>query len=365
MKSFRTLGATLCVLASAAAQVLAAPADSPRKYVFKDEAGLKVELMFPFVTGVDDVVATRINAFLHLHDLRIAPPLPSQVSIAAPDSPDSLVTDFSGMGSKGVTSVDDGRVLSVSYWAQLRGDAAEVLTTWQFDSRSGRAIWTDEIFSQDGLQTLADRVENGRAAEVRNGLAKAAKGSKDASVSLYRELGDIYKEWLGKCFRNGKPLRGRGPGNVIITDTGISVKAVSCGTEIDSHDVYSVKFSKDEIAPLLSAYGRYLIQGEGDGASPNDRISGQVLRGSIDNRFAVVMYFDDSVTPGTLKGFYYYEKYRKGISLTGKKTGPASYELREGEATTAQPVFSLQNRGGKLSGIWSNGTKSFGVSLEN
>jgi hypothetical protein len=111
-----------------------------------------------------------------------------------------------------------------------------------------------------------------------------------------------------------------------------------------------------ELAALLTPYGRSLVLGQG-AASPPTHPIGQVLHGHVGSA-SVTLYLGDS--PGAeVDGAYFDDHIRTPIAVYGELHGTALV-LHEGEGKD----FTLKIDGNRLIGTWHGGGKTLPVALE-
>jgi len=346
---------------------LAAPVDSPIRFSGKIDG--KVETWsFPFVVDADNVqAAAKINEYMHIEEMRWSPPPKQPASVQHVESEDEMPRELI---SEGVKVLNEGRVVEVGYWHLEKGFAYGEHRKIQFDARNGATVWQEDILTPAGIKALAARTAKARAAnldkEERKLESEAAKKKKGSSRADIDETIAIFDFWRRTCFDDKSAYTWTSPGLVHIIENGLHVEAISCGGgSLDMIAPFELTLTAKEVNSYLTPYGKYLLSGQGDGALPFARPQGKILHGTINGNLGVTMYLHRYDKDEHFSGFYYYDKHRQFISLSGHMNGKGAVEMKEGEANQARrPEFHLQLTGGRLVGKWQDGKKSFDVELK-
>lgn len=276
------------------------------------------------------------------------------------------------LDSEGVGVLNAGRVIEVGFFRREKGIVYGEHARLQFDARNGAPIWMQDILTPAGKRALAQRALKARAANLdqeerkllaqRKRYAATKKGMAPATIDDYIATFD---DWRQTCFDDKASADQHDPGIVRLVEGGLQVEAVACnGRSVDNIAPFSFKLSATEAAPYLTAYAKFLLSGEGPAQSPPMRPFGRVLHGTINKGLSVTMYLGRRETDGHFFGYYYYDKYRQLISLSGRESPGGIFDIKEGDAAKPNaPHFSLQLKGDSLAGKWRDGRKTFDVEL--
>lgn len=348
----------------ASALAVAAPVDTPLRFSGKVDG--KVETWsFPYLVDPDNAQAVaRINAYLHIAELQAAPPGKPPTSVQPVEGEDAMPLELI---SEGVKLLNQGRVIEVGYWHREKGIAYGEHRKIQFDTRNGAVVWQEHILTPAGTKALAARVLKARAANLdreERKLESDAKKTGRGRAEIDQAIA-IFDYWRAACLEDKNSSGWSSPGVVRIVENGLHIEATSCsGGGIDRLAPFDMQLTAKDVAPYLTAYGKYLVTGQGDGVPPSALPLGEVLHGTVNGNLGVTMYLDRYEVNGHVSGRYYYDKHRQFIPLEGRLTGKDTVDLQEGEPTAARrPVFHLQMKGGRLLGKWQDGKKTFDVEL--
>ncbi|MBK6594263.1 MAG: hypothetical protein IPG23_17070 [Burkholderiales bacterium] len=342
--------------------------DKPLTYLIKNSDNSVATFSFPFIQGEDDLVAKRINVFLHVAELQMAPPelFRSEPLQAATDS----ARNNSEMESGGIRTLNEGRVLSVGVIYVNRGYAGK--RSYEFDARNGRLLLKDELLTPAGYKLLAKQLVQLRKSRIRSQLSRLTKllgshtkKSPTDTPELIREEIDIYKRCLEDRFE-GSGLKSQldDPGILNVEEHSLIFTKGPCSNQsIDELGDFTNKLSAEEVKPYLSSYGKYILFAEGDGAISAINPYSQVFWGKINGKIPVTLYLGSNyplIREAQLKrAKYYYDKYRSVIDLSVEKRGDL-FELTETDSKEIpKPVLSFKIYEGKLTGQWRGGGKSY------
>lgn len=376
-------------------------ADHPVTYHSRNAAGETVAITFPFVVTEDKQVADRINGYLHHFYLNILPPgLPGSVH---DDKQIVLLQDdrpIDSMASRGVRLINGGRTVAV----RLKYTACSVYcvrpdVTIDFDARTGRILLEIEIVSEEGQYAIgrrATRLYVARLKKAITNLERQIRATPNFAARAEKENADLERKIrLRKPTRTGRLLLesyhlegfnlclmrryvkggvdysefGEDAGDMDILDGGLKFTQESCAGHLpDPNDplgafIYVIKGKA--LRPYLSAYGRYLILGEGDGAMPAINPHAQVFKGKINGDIPVTLYLEldhYSSEPNENAQYdpvnvasYYYDNDGKMINLMATRSGDL-FELVESQsAEIPKPALRFRIVDEKLVGTWSGG----------
>lgn len=310
--------------------------DQPLTYSYKDHDEL-VKISFPFVQSVDPLVANRINNFLHLTILGVAPPdrfNEDEIQIQPGRS-----SRHSMMKSDSITLLNSDRIVSVGIVTTGDNDSIDYSTSYAFDTRTGRFLVKEELLTLTGLNTLARRLAKERRSSVEKeiqrlkGLMHTKKKHSDA-IRTQQSM-EIYEDCIERRFSNDKFDPNEELGAMVVGDGFLSFSSSQCAsrsaTSLDSLGDFTNKLNAEELKPYLSSFGKYILLGQGDGSITAINPYGQIFRGKINHNIPFTLYLGSpypSAVPQFRSAKYYYDKYRTVINLSVKRKGDL-FELTE------------------------------------
>lgn len=282
----------------------------------------------------------------------------------------------------------DERVLAFEF--KYEGCGAYCEPHWEnynFDAATGQAFSLSDIFTPQGRTTLfnkdrAKRVEEYRKAIAglnKEGIANRKKqhistpwpqprtdNKQDDEEARISETIEMYQHCVesmrapdyASYFTDIEfPAR--------IDETSITFLYGRCSNHamraLDDVGDQAITHEIAELAPFLTAYGKYLLMG---GPRPALRVEPyrQFLQGHV-GKAAITLQLARPGNDGAVTGDYFYDKYRKPIPLSGKVSGN-TIELTESESTESpKPLIRATIKGDRLEGQWIGGkTLDFSVS---
>ncbi|MES2296891.1 MAG: hypothetical protein V4582_07590 [Pseudomonadota bacterium] len=361
---FLALGAGVC-----AAQIT----DRGIDYRVPSGDGKELVYHFPYLEAVDHSVADRINTYLHVEYLKVLPaPLAGAWKPGA--APIGLAADSSlnEIRSEGVKTSNGGRILSVSLFLSGCGAyCSEASDHVEFDSRTGRLIVGAELVTKAGLAVIARESNRAHAAILAKEIARLEKQIASNKRSKERSLEDmgmqleIYQSCLDSRYTGEAAEREGTPELVSVGEASIHYFHGDCSSHasraLDDLGEYTYKRSAQQMRPYLTAYGKYLLLGEGDGAIPAISPVMQIFKGTIGGKYPVTLALGGIGAGARLDqraSSYFYDKHRKSIALRGVRKG-AGYEFAETDSKeTPKPVLSFWVEGDKLRGTWRGAGKT-------
>jgi hypothetical protein len=338
--------------------------DHPVTYSYAAH-GEKTKISFPFVQADDSTTMERINNFLHLTVLGIAPPAAStnaEMSISREN-----VGGYAGMQSDGVKLLNSGRVLSVGIVTTGANDSIDERTSYEFDSRAGRYLVKEELLTPAGLNALARRLIKERRLKIqkkirqlqasKNGWRKGGGSSeREGLIELYE---NCREQRFGKDNTDTQQI-----GVMVIGEGYLAFNVSACGgrSAVSMDEELGVNLTAEQLKPYLSTYGAYILSGQGNGSVPAVNRYAQIFRGKINQNISITLYLGSpypAVMPHQIEAKYYYEKYRKVIKLSVTSKGDF-FALSEIESReTPKPTLNFKMIGGKLTGQWRGGGKAY------
>lgn len=318
--------------------VLAAPLDiQPRTLADGD-------IKMPFVT-TGDAIADKINTYLFMRV--IGSPAPVGKKFEATDE------------AKGMSAVDykvvrnDAHILQYLLTGEWCGAYCEGFDlTYAFDPSTGRAVVVSDLVTKAGSDELAKKLQAERVRQWKAHVAKlSAKKSKEPddedAIAMFQ--GCIEENFLPRI------------DHVDVSYTAKTLKLTSgrCSNHasqaLDEVGDVSLEVAYDKLA--LTPYGKALLTGGPAAPAPTSPF-GQALRGTL-GKSNITLVLEDRSGDGSVRGFYYYDKFRKPIELMGQVSG-TTVTLKEGDSA----VFKLVVKDATLDGEWSGNGRTLKVTLQ-
>ncbi|WP_417069296.1 hypothetical protein [Niveibacterium terrae] len=331
------------------------------------------DIKMPYVRAADPLLAARINDMLYL----------SMTDSPAPTHPGKTFPVPESGGLDGFASLDfsvernDDRILSISIGGEGCGAYCENFSNeYSFDAHTGRRLELDDLLTPQGLVAAGQRISRERERRYRvqiktlnqelAALKMQQKAGKKVDVSDTEERLELNENCLAEVRKGGGSVREEAMMARFSLPAGKGVVFTSgrCSNHASRalDDVYEVetKLSREEVSPWLTAYGKRLLLGEGLAAEPVNPF-GLILRGKIGSA-AVTVLLHRPYEDGSLSGIYYYQKYRKPIELSGKRTGNR-VELVERIAENEQATITLTVSRDSITGQWQDKGKQLPITL--
>ncbi|MCP3057685.1 hypothetical protein LXT21_02720 [Myxococcus sp. K38C18041901] len=316
------------------------------------------DLQMALVTHGTPEVGANINDGLFIGRFKALTP----TKVAARLPADGL--DLSGLSEQSFSVTrNDGRLLTIRFDVEGCGAYCESYSVaYTFDTRTGRQVNPGELFTPAGVRALVLRMHKEKLRLYREQVARYERELKPSSkktpasdtVENLEERLAFNRECLEGVEANAEEERTRSYFHERWEFDGAEARMIAgrCSNHasraLDDVDKVSLALSYDSLRPHLTAYGKRVLLGEGQGVSGD--VFGQVLRGRI-GKMPIVMMLerqrDDSVS-----GVYFYEKHRKPIEVDGRLEG-GKLELQERDAD-GNSTGSLRLEVGKnlLRGEW-------------
>ena len=254
---------------------------------------------------------------------------------------------------------NDGKVLSLSIDKEGCGAYCESYSTYyNFDAQTGRSIGLTDLLTTEAWETLKKQLVNERQEQIKKAIAdlnqrikkeKDPDGDYAGMVQQYEECAPLIADpaYASKTFSiNSKSvmfIRERCSNHA-------SRALDDLGDFANAHDFNSLK-------PYLTGYGKALLLNEGNADAPKSPLK-QVLHGTLGGKQPItVLLTEDESTPQSVTGFYFYDKYRQKIALTGTYQGDTltlTEADAEGKTVATIKLNSVQDG---LKGEWVGKTK--------
>ncbi|WP_211461495.1 hypothetical protein [Collimonas silvisoli] len=353
----------------------AAPQASIQSLTFqgKTERGDVVaanQIMMPFVTMTNQKVAAKINDYLFNGQFGVlAPRQPGKVFSAA----DGVAID--GMASQEFSvSRNDGRILTIAFENEGCGAYCENYQTYySFDIKTGRMLDADDVFTASGMRALERRMVKERQSQYRElliSLRSELKAIQKAHDAKSQDTVNDLKERIelnSNCSGEGTHTD-RTPGaseaapmfkyyKSEFSEDAFKLTAERCSNHamraLDDVGAVTLTIPYAELKPYLTGYGTALLLNQGS-TTAKSSVYGQFLRGRMDGKIAITMLLYKEAGDA-VRGIYFYDKYRKPISVAGRENGN-QLELTEAAADgtegTEKAKMQLTVTGDHLQGRW-------------
>jgi hypothetical protein len=327
-------------------------------------------IKMPYVVSAASGIAARINDTLYL----------SLLGTPAPLKPGKTFSLADGASPEGTSSLDfsvrrnDDQIIEILVSGESCGAYCEGYEReFSFDAHTGRVLSSEDLLTAQGISVVAQRMLEERRRRYANQIkslkqelktlsAKTPKGKKpDASDTedrlAFNEscLADEKQKSRDEVYVTGFALPA-GKGMVFTSER------CSNHASLALDDVLNVELAipPAELRDLLTPYGKSLVLGEGK--APGRLASfGQILHGKIGTA-TITLQLGRPSTGGAMSALYYYERYRKPISLSGELKGERM-ELVEKMTEQGQATLSLSRNGAAYVGQWSANGKQLPVTL--
>lgn len=331
-----------------------------------DQALKAGAITMPWVSGAG-AAARQINDLLFMQ--LFGAPAPKQVGKVLRAEDGLAISALANQ--EFVIARNDERILSMVFSIEFCGgvDCTDYTEAYSFDSKSGRALSADDLFTPAGKIALArqfdahvrDRYRN-QVAKLKKALKQAKAGDEErrealeAKIALNQECLDTPPRYAAADAAAAHQLDGHVENYYFLGETGVSVHTAACFSHVmrTGDDVGDIELTVpyQKLAHQLTAYGRALLLAQGTATAP-DNPYGHLLHGHVGGKTAITMLLDKDAD-GSVRGSYYYEKYRKPLKLSGDlKDGVLTLKESAGTDATQHPTLTLRAQGGRLVGTWS------------
>lgn len=339
-------------------------------------------IKMPLVISQDPTIAARINETLFLLQLEIPAPLGSEKHFNVPKGAAPLGTaslDFSIMRN-------DAYVLSLEFLADGCGAyCEEYKVPYNFDVRTGKMLLASELFTKHGFRVISIMMSNERKRQytarinsIKQEMKMLRKKGKTKEAAELQDIIDFNVHCRGNERIEKVPTLNTTSNNAhaatapetkslhsfLILQDGIQFTTGRCSNHamraIDDVGDVVLFVSNTTLQPLLTTYSRSLLI-EDDGTAAPPTVFLRILQGKIGGS-AVTMLLDAPESDGSFSGTYFYNKYRKTISLSGKIKNK-SISLTESSETSASIITLSPGATGYI-GKWQGKNKSLPVILD-
>ena len=293
------------------------------------------KVLLPFVSNNQPKVAKKINDYLYIDIARTIAPAKVSDGIKRHLSKD----DDDPMA--GVSSLDykvllnNGKLFTV----QTEGESCEAYceefdNSYSFDVTTGRHITLQDLFTEDGLQSLRNKVYAARVATMQQAMKRLQKEAakpkkknqqKDEFEADLDETILLYETCITENAATHKDEVSSGDTHELayfsIDAKGLTFTHERCSNHamrgLDSIDEFHNHYTFQSLKPNLTTYAKHLLLNDtAKFDKPND-ITGQVYYGSI-GQAPITLLINNPVGYDTmLRAVYFYDKYRQPIELSG------------------------------------------------
>jgi hypothetical protein len=346
-------------------------------YRYKDCDGKPAIARIPMFVDEAGGSGAMIDDYIHMAFLTIAPPV-KPGTVPLPVATGSFFDSGVGNFEAKVADVLGGRVVEVSFsWNECDMVVDSAAAAYSFDARTGRLIAERDLFTPDGKtklqRLLAGQRRQRLAEEIRRQDRRIAQAKNKPDRQRAESTKELYEQCLDDRFDPEKPVKqDLSLGMDGFSERGISFKDLACSTQadaaLDELGPFADSVALVKLKPYLSAYGRYLFFGEGDGAIAADSATAQFFHGKVgDATVSLYLGADQAVWngKGPLKfytGAYFYDKYRTLIPLAVNPQSGMDYVFEERDAELrVTATFSVKVDKTGLRGTWRSGSRRLPV----
>lgn len=293
------------------------------------------KVLLPFVSNNQPKVAKKINDYLYIDIARTIAPAKVSDGIKRHLSKD----DDDPMA--GVSSLDykvllnNGKLFTVQTEGESCGAYCEEFdNSYSFDVTTGRHITLQDLFTEDGLQSLRNKVYAARVATMQQAMKRLQKEAakpkkknqqKDEFEADLDETIVLYETCITENAATHKDEVSSGDTHELayfsIDAKGLTFTHERCSNHamrgLDSIDEFHNHYTFQSLKPNLTTYAKHLLLNDtAKFDKPND-ITGQVYYGSI-GQAPITLLINNPVGYDTmLRAVYFYDKYRQPIELSG------------------------------------------------
>jgi hypothetical protein len=319
-----------------------------------------VDFTMPLIMGKSPV-AKRINTCMYFDEIEQIPP----------ESLSSHIENF----DYGLVSISydiirkDSILLSLSInSAGIGATYNEHTTYYNFDLKTGRYISAVDLFVSSKKKLFADRL----LLDFQKEILKCYKEFNSKRPAERRNTDSIYYDksdgWSVGDFGFGDRFGRFNPAYLQYLGDDFSIQKDSIIFIIESLSKYfddvRVSYPFDSLSDYLSEYGKHIIFGHYSKHTQPFSVKKQVYYGLVGNR-NIVLFFQCH-SRNEVNGVYYYEKYKKPITVYGHFDGKEltlneSEGIGQKEKTVATIRATVINSG--FEGFWSDSIKTLGFRI--
>lgn len=335
------------------------------------------KVLLPFVSSTQPKVAKKINDYIYITNLKTLAPA------KAKDGVNRKVTDEDDDPMVGVTSMqykallNDGKVFSLQINSETCGAYCEEnVANYNFDANTGRHIILQDLFADEGLQALGNKVYVARVATMRQEIKRLQKEAakpkkknqkKDEFEADPDEAILLYESCITENAATHKNEVSSGDMHELdyfsINAKGITFTHERCsnhaGRALDSIDEFKNNYNFQSLKPYLTSYANYLLLSDTAKFKQPSDITGQVYYGSIGQAPITLLIYNPEGYDRMLRAVYFYNKYRQPIDLSG--AGKTWTEINSTDKP--KPTIKATWQGNALSGQWQGNGKALSFKI--
>ena len=251
--------------------------------------------------------------------------------------------------------VNDGHVLSIVISGEGCGAYCETYEKpVAFDVSSGRLLTPQDLLTPQGRAALIKRVEADDIRSIREEIRhlraeqkKQASPDNDEAIAMYETC---LKE------KQGREPAYRWLGILSVLPDGLAFGRGRCSNHamqgLDELGNFSTTFKAAELERWLTPYGKAIVSRQTPTAQPASSL-GQWLHGTLGSGTAVTLYVRPPLFErDSVHGFYFYDRYRKPITLSGTWQGDMLALVESNADNQPQADLVLKAGAQGLSGTW-------------
>ena len=293
----------------------------------------KVQL--PFVSYHQPNVAKKINDYLYIDIARTIAPAKVSDGIKrylGKDDNDPMA-GVSSLNYK--VLLNNGKLFTVQTEGESCGAYCEEFdNSYSFDVTTGRHITLQDLFTEDGLQSLRNKVYAARVATMQQAMKRLQKEAakpkkknqqKDEFEADLDETILLYETCITENAATHKDEVSSGDTHELayfsIDAKGLTFTHERCSNHamraLDLIDEFHNHYTFQSLTKNLTAYAKHLLLNDTAKFDKPNNITGQVYYGSI-GQAPITLLINNPVGYDTmLRAVYFYDKYRQPIELSG------------------------------------------------
>ena len=314
--------------------------------------------VFPLIRyDSDKNIENKINTFLQVQELENIPNTrknPFELVINATNSYTNYISYYEWRKLESPENI-----LTLTLNGEATGAYSEMFDTqYNFDTRNGNIISIHDVFSKDGIKSLAKNANSIIEKEISDFISEI-KNTKPKS-SDHKEMLDeqlmIYEDCIG--YVQGQDIFWFDfyfeKNDLVLTRGRCSNHAMRALDDLGS---FTVRFPYLKLKSYLSNYGKSLIFNEPKNVF-NNNPENKLYKGMIDGKYPVTFLFGNSNGDNSLSLVYWYNKHKKLIHIGGKFVNnhfsliEDGYHSEELKAWIHKANIEADLKGNRIIGTW-------------
>jgi hypothetical protein len=328
---------------------------------------VSTELTMPFFSSAKTDIAANINDRIFIGQLETLAPLRWKPFFGEADK-----VNIGGIENQSFdVSRLDPNITTIDFDTEYCGAYCEAANYfYNFETQTGRFINLTDLVTRGGAQELMQRLKTEKIRLYREQLRQLKMELKSLSSKKGKAQQEDIADIEDRIALNTQCLRDSQASTVTNASTEdlrylrykllekeLMIVSGRCSNHasraLDDVGEINLNLTYESLRKHLSSYGQSLLLNEGESKSTS--IIGQVLRGKLgNNSISMVIQAD---TKNTVSALYFYDKYRKAISLFGTEQHGLFELIERDEAGQEQAKFQLRLSGNGLVGHWLGKTK--------